>query len=175
MYPEAYIEYLVHFHGDRDYFECHELLEEYWKEAPASERDPVWVSLIQIAVSLYHHRRGNFKGAERLLGQSIRFLEIHPGEIEKLGLKETELKNLLLQRLCEIQKGVSYKSLHLPIADLKLEKECKVLAESKQMVWQSPSDLENESIVNRHILRDRSDVIKERLTQLALRERNRKK
>lgn len=32
MYPEAYIEYLAEFHGSRDYFECHELLEEHWKK-----------------------------------------------------------------------------------------------------------------------------------------------
>ena len=32
VYPEAYIEYLMYFHGNRDYFECHEVLEEYWKE-----------------------------------------------------------------------------------------------------------------------------------------------
>ena len=32
MYSQAYIDYLVHFHGDRDYFECHELLEEHWKK-----------------------------------------------------------------------------------------------------------------------------------------------
>lgn len=32
MYPAEYLEYLVYFHADRDYFECHEILEEYWKE-----------------------------------------------------------------------------------------------------------------------------------------------
>ncbi|MEH7501602.1 DUF309 domain-containing protein, partial [Neobacillus drentensis] len=29
MYPTEYIQFLAHFHGDRDYFECHELLEDY--------------------------------------------------------------------------------------------------------------------------------------------------
>ena len=27
-FPLKYIDFLVHFHGDRDYFECHEILEE---------------------------------------------------------------------------------------------------------------------------------------------------
>ena len=33
-YPEAFISYLIEFHATRDYFECHELLEEYWKAHP---------------------------------------------------------------------------------------------------------------------------------------------
>lgn len=32
MYPPEYIEFLYHFHCDRDYFECHEILEELWKK-----------------------------------------------------------------------------------------------------------------------------------------------
>ncbi|MFZ3196347.1 MAG: DUF309 domain-containing protein, partial [Bacillus mycoides] len=27
MYPTEYIQFLIHFHGDYDYFECHEILE----------------------------------------------------------------------------------------------------------------------------------------------------
>ncbi|WP_260405419.1 DUF309 domain-containing protein, partial [Paenibacillus sp. 598K] len=64
IYPDDYIQYLIEFHVTRDYFECHELLEEYWKEQPGD--DPfydTWVGLIQIAVSQYHHRRSNHRGA----------------------------------------------------------------------------------------------------------------
>lgn len=34
MYPTEYIQFLIHFHGDYDYFECHEILEGYWKTKP---------------------------------------------------------------------------------------------------------------------------------------------
>ncbi|PAD68333.1 hypothetical protein CHH83_14265, partial [Bacillus sp. 7586-K] len=34
MYDQEYIDFLVHFHCDRDYFECHEILEEHWKKDP---------------------------------------------------------------------------------------------------------------------------------------------
>lgn len=53
MYPKAYIEYLVHFHSDRDYFECHEILEEHWKQ---DGRNKGWLVLIQTAVAFYHYR-----------------------------------------------------------------------------------------------------------------------
>ncbi|WP_460291943.1 DUF309 domain-containing protein, partial [Bacillus cereus] len=39
MYPTEYIQFLIHFHGDYDYFECHEILEEYWKTKPRGNRD----------------------------------------------------------------------------------------------------------------------------------------
>ncbi|WP_205628902.1 DUF309 domain-containing protein, partial [Acinetobacter baumannii] len=52
LYPEALIDYLVYFHADRDFFECHEVLEDYWKSLPKEERSLFWVGLIQIAVGL---------------------------------------------------------------------------------------------------------------------------
>ena len=58
-FPQKYIEYLVHFHGDRDYFECHEILEEYWKKIDNGNKESIWVGLIQLAVANYHHRRKN--------------------------------------------------------------------------------------------------------------------
>ncbi|WP_313639078.1 DUF309 domain-containing protein, partial [Paenibacillus sp.] len=36
-YEPLYLEYLVYFNRDRDYFECHEVLEELWL---AQKRDP---------------------------------------------------------------------------------------------------------------------------------------
>lgn len=51
-YPQAYIEYLEYYHGARDYFECHEVLEEYWKENPSSPLSAAWVGLIQLAVAM---------------------------------------------------------------------------------------------------------------------------
>ncbi|MCD2486520.1 DUF309 domain-containing protein, partial [Staphylococcus aureus] len=51
MYPKAYIDYLVEFHATRDYFECHEILEEYWKEDPPKKRKRYWVGFIELAVA----------------------------------------------------------------------------------------------------------------------------
>ena len=92
-YPEDYLSFLVHFHGTRDYFECHEILEEYWKETAPKERDSHWVGLIQIAVALYHERRGNKQGATRTLTKAI----------EISILKKAELNNWdSIQKNCSI-------------------------------------------------------------------------
>ncbi|WP_218197281.1 DUF309 domain-containing protein, partial [Pseudomonas sp. 2995-1] len=61
-YPDAYIEYLIEFHGTRDYFECHEIMEEYWKK----NKEKHWHTLIQLAVAIYHERQHNYDGSLRL-------------------------------------------------------------------------------------------------------------
>jgi predicted metal-dependent hydrolase len=48
-----------------DYFAAHEVWESAWREAPAVDRR-FFQSLIQAAVALYHHGRGNSEGARRL-------------------------------------------------------------------------------------------------------------
>jgi predicted metal-dependent hydrolase len=53
-----------------EFFECHEVLEAAWLEA-AGEDKVFLQGLIQVAVSFYHLRRGNFSGAGRLLRAAL--------------------------------------------------------------------------------------------------------
>jgi predicted metal-dependent hydrolase len=171
LYPKAYLDYLYHFHCDRDYFECHEVLEEYWKEKDASEREVHWVGLIQIAVGLYHQRRGNFNGASRMLQNASRILGNEAVAIEALGLDSGQLVKLLEERIVCVTKHEPYVSMNLPIVDPDLQLSCDAMAISGGKVWGAASDLHDGSLVNRHTLRDRSDVIAERQRQLELRKR----
>jgi predicted metal-dependent hydrolase len=34
-YPQAYVAYLAEFYGSRNFFECHEIMEEYWNSLAA--------------------------------------------------------------------------------------------------------------------------------------------
>ncbi|KJD45418.1 DUF309 domain-containing protein [Paenibacillus terrae] len=71
-YEPLYVAYLVYFNRDRDYFECHEVLEELWLKL---DRDPVYKGLLQIAVGLYHFRNGNFRGGYMMLDSAVHKLE----------------------------------------------------------------------------------------------------
>lgn len=105
MYPKAYIDYLVEFHATRDYFECHEILEEYWKEDPPKKRKRYWVGFIQLAVALYHHRRQNTAGAKRLMANSIRILQAEHRAVEDLGLDHGRLLELMQSVYEQIETG----------------------------------------------------------------------
>ncbi len=165
MYPQAYINFLVHFHGDRDYFECHEVLEEYWKEDEKDKRKRYWVALIQIAVSLYHHRRGNYSGSLKMMRNALFILESESEALALLGLNKEKLLTLLKNRIIEIDCQQPYSSLFLPIEDEELLRICKTRCLDTGLVWGSVSDISNNSLVNRHTLRDRNNVIEERLKQ----------
>jgi uncharacterized protein len=52
--------------NSRDWFECHETVEELWIGEVGEVRD-FYQGLIQIAVALHHWHNGNFKGAVSLL------------------------------------------------------------------------------------------------------------
>ncbi|MFC3882778.1 DUF309 domain-containing protein [Bacillus songklensis] len=172
-YPIAYVDYLVHFHGDRDYFECHELLEEHWKSEELDTRKHIWVGLIQIAVSLYHQRRENYNGAYRMMNSAIRIVSNEKAEVQKLGLDYDALLKLLHKRAEEMKQQKKYESLYLPINDPSLTTVCIERSNEKGITWWSESDLNNISLVHRHTLRDRTSVIAEREKNLRYKQNSR--
>lgn len=167
--PEDYLSYLVEFHGTRDYFECHEILEEYWKETAPKERDSHWVGLIQIAVALYHDRRGNKPGASRTLAKAISNLRCKKAELQQLGLDSKALLELLQQTHERMLLNKPYQSINLPINDPELLAHCQSLCNQEGYTWCMESDCTNLELVDRHLTRDRSEVILERNRQLSLR------
>lgn len=74
-YDILYVEFLYFFNIERDYFECHEVMEELWLE---EGRNPLYQGLLQVAVGLYHYRNGNAGGAIKLFSQGIEKLEYYP-------------------------------------------------------------------------------------------------
>lgn len=174
MYPNAYIEYLVHFHGNRDYFECHEVLEEHWKEDQPKERKAYWVGLIQIAVGLYHHRRNNWNGAQRMMTNALSILDKEKEALSVLGLDPEKTTMLLRKKVKEIQNKVPYQSIDLPISDKNLLKECIEYCKKHQTPWGSVSDMNDEFLLHKHTRRDRSEVITERKKSLALRQQKKR-
>lgn len=160
-YPQPYIDYLIYFHAERDFFECHEVMEEFWKAHPGDVHASTYVGLIQIAVSLYHQRRGNRKGAVKMLSQSL--VNLTDAGMTQLGLEPGIMRQRLEERLRLLHvPGTVYTDLDLPIADPKLESLCLQQCGEHKLVWLSPSDLQDDYLIHKHTLRDRSHVIAER-------------
>ncbi|MGE7880944.1 DUF309 domain-containing protein [Bacillus sp. NPDC094077] len=166
MYPTEYIQFLIHFHGDYDYFECHEILEEYWKTKPRGNRDNYLVGIIQIAVSLYHQRRSNWNGAEKMMKSAITILEKKSTPLRQLGIDQTKLIFLLNERLQSIHKKESFAPLFLPLSDTSLEQHCMQLCQKQNLPWKDVNATPSEYIIHKHTLRDRTEVIIERNKQL---------
>jgi uncharacterized protein len=65
-----------HFNAGR-YWEAHESWEQIWLECRSGTRDFLQ-GLIQLSAAWYHIRRGNFRGADRLLSSAASRLDRYP-------------------------------------------------------------------------------------------------
>jgi len=169
LYPTEYIQFLAHFHGDRDYFECHEILEEYWKQTDSNNKSSIWVGLILLAVSTYHHRRSNFVGAVRTLEKALKMFKSQTTCLAKLGLNGQLFLDSLEERLSLMKNSRPYTSFNLPIGDPVLMERCHNYCQQTGLQWGKESDISNDNLIHRHALRDRSSVIAERIYSLKLR------
>lgn len=154
-YPEAYIEFLVAFHAQRDYYECHEILEEHWQKQGRTET--IWVALIQMAVSLYHQRRKNFSGALKLMRSAYDKLLHEKEHLDELGLDVRQTLNIVQNQINAIEKQQPYCSIALPINDPALLNRCQQLCRQRRLIWGAPSDMANEQLINKHIVIKQQD------------------
>lgn len=161
-FPEAYIQYLVHFHGDRDYFECHEILEEHWKQVDSKNRDSVWVGLIQLAVSLYHYRRKNLVGGIRLLKKALSNLSDNKLALTTLKIEANDLLTQINLLQTKMKNNEVYESINIKLMDEELLGICRKRCEEMGVHWGSQEDLKNNTLIHRHMLRDRTSIEVER-------------
>ncbi len=72
LHPKA-IEGLEFFNAGK-YFDAHEELETAWKEEPGAVRD-LYRGILQIAVTYLHITRGNYDGAVKVYGRSLKWTQ----------------------------------------------------------------------------------------------------
>jgi predicted metal-dependent hydrolase len=162
-YPHQYVEFLAYYHGSRDYFECHEIMEEYWKERKDDRHEICWLVLIRLSVACYHARRNNWTGALKMLSKAAG--EIEPTLMNEIGLDG----DALLQSVLERQKSWAgtgrpvYEDLDLPINDANLEEAARSFAAEQGWRWGMAGVDAPNDILHRHTRRDRSAVVEARL------------
>jgi uncharacterized protein len=97
MIDSRYLAYLSYFNVERDYFECHEVMEELWLEYG---RSPLLQGLLQAAVGLHHWDNGNRSGAVKLMTAAQEKLSVYADEV--LGLDLARLRLDLDQSLAAL-------------------------------------------------------------------------
>ncbi|WP_152394361.1 DUF309 domain-containing protein [Paenibacillus guangzhouensis] len=119
MYDPLYIQFLIHFNWNRDYYECHEVMEELWLE---EGRHPLCQGLLQIAVGLYHFENGNVQGSRKLFTAGIEKLVPYPEQILgiHLGRLVREARQYVLQLECWEQAPFPFYHLTIQIEDAEL-------------------------------------------------------
>jgi len=119
MYDPLYIQFLIHFNWNRDYYECHEVMEELWLE---EGRYPLYQGLLQIAVGLYHFENGNVQGSRKLFTAGIEKLVCYPERILGIHLGQLicEARQYVRQLECWEQAPFPFYHLTIQIEDAQL-------------------------------------------------------
>lgn len=162
QYPDEYVRYLAVYHGARDFFECHEIMEAYWKSQTGARHEACWLALIRIAVACYHARRGNWPGARKMMDKALR--DMAPDLMDELGLDGRRLAGIMrdaLNRWAQ-ENGAAYADLDLPVTDPALMKEAVRVCRENGWTWGTPSHAADPEVLHRHLTRDRTDVIEAR-------------
>lgn len=113
---ERYLEFIDTFQAERDFFKCHEILEEVWiEETKCETRKHVSINLLLISVGLYHWRNKNFKGAIQVLENSLNNYDEVSEDIEKINIDSKCLKQVVLNVIERLKSQKDYEEIYLPI------------------------------------------------------------
>jgi predicted metal-dependent hydrolase len=119
-YSPLYLQGIALF-NERDFFECHEVLEDVWRSCEPNSR-LFYQGLIQAAVGLLHFANGNTVGARKLYWASREKLQ--PYEPRYLGLDVTGFLQRLADCFAELADNpdpvpdVSLDQSRLPVIEL---------------------------------------------------------
>lgn len=150
-----FVDYCAYFNGNQDYFECHEVLEEYWKDiAPGNKNHPL-VGYIQLATGFYHWRRNNYTGAQRILNKTISNFSRN---------KDCPFFEYIdfPQLLKDCTKTVDAIQNRTPFVPISIVITHPSLAQLVKRKIRSLPPISDDFLLHKHMLRDRSDILRMR-------------
>lgn len=152
LFHPLYVEYCTFFNGNQDYFECHEVLEDYWKKvAPSNKKHPL-VGYIQLAAGMYHWRRNNVMGAIRLLKKAYKNFLLNEKSSFFEYVNYIELCMNCLESIRNCEAGKSFNAFQIRFLNDTLT------ALVNQKIDELP-ELSYEFLLNKHMLRNREDIL----------------
>lgn len=152
LHHPLFIQYIIHFNSNEDYFECHEVGEEYWKDvAPKNKMHPL-AGWIQMAVGMYHWRRSNFPGALRSF---IRAKDkLSNAGVWTEGFDSNVLSHQLSVSIEAVTARREFIAYSLPVISGELQE-----AVDRYMAEHPAELLDAHFIMHKHRLRDRTSII----------------
>lgn len=157
LYHPYFVNFIVYFNENQDFFECHEVLEDYWNEFPSRTKDHPLTAYILLATGLYHWRRGNERGALRTLRKALAKLRMIPEQNSLFA------KGIDFSVLCNhVQNSVQSIEVHQPFTSFSIDMtsaKLRALVEMEKPRMQL-LPFGSDAIIHKHKLRDRSDVIR---------------
>lgn len=152
LFHPLFVDYCSYFNGNQDYFECHEVLEEYWKKLSPKDKCHPLVGYIQLATGMYHWRRKNTKGALRILNRAYNNFQKNKNSEFFEYIDFVFLTDHCKNSITKVQQDCPFEAFQLPIVNHELN----------YIVAKKIDELPKDSyhfLLNKHMLRDRSDIL----------------
>lgn len=157
---EFYNEFII----KQDYFECHEIMEDHWKDKIIRTKKDPEVFLILVATAEYHYRRGNICGAVTTYKRALKLYQEASFNLIDLGLSSDAVIKFS-NRLHSIYY-VNFKPIEFPLSSefyqLLHSYSMAEVPYSYFMEYIKKEYIKVPSIIHKHKLRDRRQVIAER-------------
>ncbi|WP_438318341.1 DUF309 domain-containing protein [Sporosarcina sp. FA9] len=156
LHNPLFLKFIVYFNENQDYFECHEVLEEYWKSIPNRTKDHPLTAYILLSTGIYHFRRDNKVGAQRTLRKAYSRMETMTVDYPEYtdGIDFNLLCKDINKMLSQLKNDESYRTFKIHIISDELES----LVNDLQLVLELlPTG--SDDVIHKHMLRDRSDIL----------------
>ncbi|MFJ7826204.1 DUF309 domain-containing protein [Psychrobacillus sp. NPDC096623] len=150
----SFVAFLKHFNETFDYFECHEVLEDYWKEVSPRDKKHTLTALILLATSMYHWRRGNLTGATKTMKTSIKRMELTKDSPFFDNLNYQRLIENMIHALQLMTSSQKFHGFTIEITNRALQSQVNEL--------QLETNESLHFLIHKHMLRDRSEILEER-------------
>ena len=154
LFHPLFTQFITYFNEHEDYFECHEVLEEYWKEIAPKDKTHPLTAWILLATGMYHWRRGNFNGANRSLTKSIDRIRLSEESPFYQGIHLENMMENIQHSIEYVNQKKSFESFKIHILSIEL----------KSAIATQPTviPLTGDHLIHKHMLRDRSEILKAR-------------
>lgn len=93
----------VRLFNEREFFACHDVLEELWGETLGEDRD-FFQGMLHVAVSLFHLSEGNPAGARKMHVSSLKYLAAYGDQFYGIDLRQ--LRTDLLFHFEPLRRGI---------------------------------------------------------------------
>lgn len=154
LHHPHFVNFIVYFNNNQDFFECHEELEHYWKDQAHFSKAHPLTAYILLAVGLYHWRRNNFVGAVKLLRKAERRMAPFLNEPSPFteGIDFCTLYRQCRESMHAAERGEPFQSFEIVVTSTTLRTLCKETQSTLPLLPKNSID-----IVEKHRLRHRDD------------------
>lgn len=159
LYNPLFVKFVVYFNENQDFFECHEVLEEYWKSIPNVTKEHPLTGYILLSTGMYHWRRGNTIGALRTLKKARERMEVLPKAYPEFsdGINFDELCANVNQSIKHLESGQAFVSYQIEVTSSVIVSLATEITPTMELL-----PFGSDFVVHKHMLRDRSDIINKR-------------